>query len=729
MSHPSSPSVSAAHLATVQAIKRSFSSRPSLQEVAVDVLQASLGRSYRWLNIDQAQPVLMEPVYRYDGKTSVLEGHNSLTLVDALIERCVSGIFVDYNQGQILAASPADGEPAPLHVKSSDLEAVINEEGSTLIARYQEALIHYWVSTDSRFNVRYLDLADKLKEALLTAAREPGVSHEYLDMVVQVIARPVPDSNAQGVRAYLVDQWGEVGAANVEVLRGLVLIKPREDGQIVLLFTLARGIQVFGSQAELGQWLVNLLTPIPPGHRQQWRLYQPKGNIFYSFSLTFLAKQLADIENALAQVRTFDTSQRLLERTLKVITSDFDVSPHDATYLARLRAALPAWLLQADPDLQTDMSQYVTELAQQIRQPGWKPFDEGIPALADFARSVLQAQLAKDYPQHPELDPDHIHLKMVAQEPDPTQGHVFWALPPLYTDAHWTLSELAWLVLPSIDPRKLQRVPAEPGETDAGLSVEQLIEVLARANVRAAYGQLVSAKLKDDEEARWRKVRFCEQWRVQLPRLALEYHLKYAPAFSRRAYRYVAALVQTGARKVQGQAIVLRPLAFQSGQGVDRVTHMFIIGPLDTQAGPHILYRPLAGVKLIEFASWDALLAAFVQAGPLQYQAMAWLPSATRRRYLAPGLAVPGLAAFGVVDFNDSLWADSGLALGTDVVEGDYHDHLFNSLVEALLDLADPVPASGLEAFWDWIKRHFVLGLALVLPLVGGPVGEAASWL
>ncbi len=87
MVSPASLPISTSSLSLAQSLRRYFRSRPSLQEVAVNVLQGSLGRRYRWLTIDHAQPVVLEPVYRNDGKMSVLQGYNSLTLADALIER------------------------------------------------------------------------------------------------------------------------------------------------------------------------------------------------------------------------------------------------------------------------------------------------------------------------------------------------------------------------------------------------------------------------------------------------------------------------------------------------------------------------------------------------------------------------------------------------------------------------------------------------------------------
>ncbi|WP_226457153.1 hypothetical protein [Pseudomonas sp. AF03-9] len=124
--------------------------------MAIAVLQQSLGNQYRWLVINPPHPVLMEPVYIFDGKAFKLAGHNSLTLVDALIERCATGTFVDYSDGTFLAQSAQPNSSLPLQVKSSDVEALINDRGPQLLERYQEALVNYWMESGTHGTARFL---------------------------------------------------------------------------------------------------------------------------------------------------------------------------------------------------------------------------------------------------------------------------------------------------------------------------------------------------------------------------------------------------------------------------------------------------------------------------------------------------------------------------------------------------------------------------------------------
>ena len=725
MTTDTSPSLSVPFLTLAQSIRRQFEDCPSLQDVAANVLRHSLGERYRWLTIDLQQPVVMEPVYSFDGKTTILQGHNALTLVDALIERCASGCFVDFGQGQFLSRSAQEGIQLKLNIENSDLEQVINERGATLIERYQEALVDYWMQVGDDGKVRYLWLAQALKNQLVATLISAQLTNEQMDMIVDVTTRTVRPQ-VGNVRAYIVDRWGESGAVNLEMLRGLVLVKQGADKDSVLLFTLAHGVQAFDSLDALGFWLVGLLTEIQPTHYMQWRLYEPAGDIFQSLSLTYLAKQLSDIQALLPQVREFGNQQRLLERALGVVASDFDSAPTDIEPLTRLRSALPGWLSQAAPALQRVMSHYAIELAGTLKQPGWKPFDEGIAPPFEFACKALSEQLLKEHPEKLPLDPDQIIVTMAVD--DAAQGDRkarFWSLPAGYTHSTWSLSRFAWLGANGIDPAQLTLTPT------AWLTAEQALTLVKRANVRAAYSRLITEKLRDDQsEVTWRKARFIEQLRLQLPMQALEYHLKFSQAFSRQAYDNVIAILQP-ARKGQVRGVVLRPLALKTTvqSTPDRVLNMFVIGPQVLTSGPYVLYRPMSKVKLIEFSSWERLRASITQPGPLQYQVLAWMPEAARSRYLKPDLAMPGVEVLPVLDFNESVLAIHSAQLGEDEVEGDYLEQLFLAAVEAMCgEPAAPEP-SRLEVFWNWVKDHFGLGLTLVLPFLPGRYIKVAGWL
>jgi len=709
---PHTPSTSLA-----QKIRTCFQSRPSLQDVAVHVLQHSLGRMYPWLSIDRAQPVLVTP------------GQKNQALADALIGRLVTGLFEDYTQGQRLV----DDANQPLNVSADHLERTLNDWGPRLTKAYQEALVHYWMSATGDYQTRYLWLSDLLKQTLLATAKATvTLTLDQFEIITQVVNKPEYHQRSvlDGISVYIVDKWGVAGATELEMLRGLVLVKHTRQVDTVLLFTLSGGIQVTDSLATLGTLLAPLLAGVGPAQQMQWRLYQPSGNIFHNFSLTFLAKQLLDIRTVLPRARQFANPRGVLDQALRVITSDFDSFPTaENSRLQRLREALPAWLLQADPDRQMEMSRYAIDLAKLISQPDWKPFDQGIPSPVEFAGKALAEQVARDHPDKPSLVADQINVSLKSPS---SATAPFWRVPAA---GSWTLSEMAVLGVEGLQATQLELSWAKPVKAELWLTATEAIRLIERAGIDSKYDQLIAEKLKDNaEEVRWRKARFAEQLRLQLPMLALEYSLKYPRAFSRMAYEMVVAVLGPQAtRNAGGQAIVLRYLAFtvSDHSAADVALNLFVIGPQDTRAGPHVLYRPMSEVKLIEFSNWEGVLATIASPGPLQHQVLAWLPRQAQALYASGSLAVPGTQGSDRVDFGHSLWTNPGARLADEPVAGDYVEQLFQSSVAAMLIRPDRLPASNVDAqtFWGWVRHYFGMGLVLILPFVGGPVGRLVGWL
>lgn len=91
--------------------------------------------------------------------------------------------------------------------------------------------------------------------------------------------------------------------------------------------------------------------------------------------------------------------------------------------------------------------------------------------------------------------------------------------------------------------------------------------------------------------------------------------------------------------------LCVRPLGFYAYEGAvpNYVANMFVLGPRDIRTGPFVLYRPFAGDALLEFATWQALLAAINQAGELQETVLAWLDDDARGLYADGGFERPHL--------------------------------------------------------------------------------------
>ncbi|AZP72347.1 hypothetical protein EJJ20_25610 [Pseudomonas poae] len=119
--------------------------------------------------------------------------------------------------------------------------------------------------------------------------------------------------------------------------------------------------------------------------------------------------------------------------------------------------------------------------------------------------------------------------------------------------------------------------------------------LIHQVDIGKTYPELLRAQLLANNEAARRRERdFATQTLAHLPLLALELSLQQQQGFTAQGAAYVAALMTTGQRQVDGQVVVIRHLALarRPQAPVDVVANMYIIESQGSQAGIHILYRP-----------------------------------------------------------------------------------------------------------------------------------------
>ena len=284
------------HLAPLRRAARDiqalFSTRSPLQVIVAQDLQRTLRATFPDAVITDTDPVLLTPRYRYSHPTISRVADTRSTLVEALIHRFVSGIWVDYTQGQVLMESAK-----PSVLKNLDVQTAINDRGPLLLERCRHVLVDEWgelsIEARSRFESLSLLLKETLRQLSVPSLVTDAAQRQMINDVLHT-----PDNNLRSgtTRAYLVDQWGEAGSARLELLRGIVLASPSGSGETLLLFTLSAGIEVFDSRDDLGTALRKRLTGLAPGRQMQWRLYEPRSDIFDGFALSFLLKQLSDLQ-------------------------------------------------------------------------------------------------------------------------------------------------------------------------------------------------------------------------------------------------------------------------------------------------------------------------------------------------------------------------------------------------------------------------------------------------
>lgn len=722
---PNGPSHYVPLAALAVKIQTLFAERSTLVQAVARDLRRSLLDSYPNLDITDQLPVLLTPRYHYENKVITALPAAHTPLVEVLIQRFVDDKHVDFGNGEVITDEPARHPPRAGALKPFDAETAINARGAQLLRTCQSALIEDWTSLSYQAKSRFEALAGLLKDGFRdVAAQTATLDVDQQQMVSDVVQ--VADNNLRqsGVRAYLVDQWGEEGSPHLELLRGMVLIAPKASGEHVLLFTLGAGVEVFDSRAALGAALPRWLTGLRPGKAMQWRLYEPGANIFDSFALTFLAKQLADLGQLANYGRQFPFwGSAALKGAHSWITGDFDslqlADNHD---LQRLYSALPSWLKQVDRDLRSLFSQQMRQMAELTGRAGWKFFNEGVPTILDFTRERLVAQ----YPQASDVKPDDVQLTIHTVRGASAAGG--FPVKVITTLLEVALENLA--ALPG-DAISVQLRDGSP--PPAWMNAQAIKKLVTDADIGRTYPELVSAKLRDDQaEVAWRSQHFAEQLRIELPMVALQALCRGHGGVTRKGYDCVAAVVRETPeqRYVGDQAIVLRPLGFRTGADVspDNVLNMFVIGPKDFEQGPHLLYRPMSEEKLLEFSSHEALFEAIKQPGTLQQQVLAWMSREARTVYQGEGFNVPHFKSIdGLAMLFDAMFSKPAL-LSRDEVSGDYLAHLYHSQVRATLELADRQSVSNSENLWARRLEGLALGLNSVLSFVTGPAA-VVGWM
>lgn len=725
MATPSLPPHLTALLAVTRKIQMLFATRSSLQVVAARDLQKALRSNYPQLVITDSTPVLMSPHYEYVDHTVRKTRFSRSSMTDELINRFVDDKLVDYSEGQVITDQPDVQPVVPSALKNFDAQTAVNACGVRLIQLCQQALLDDWSELSETAQSRFELLAALLKEALRDVARQtPTLNAKQEQMIADVLQMPDNNLRTGTTRAYLIDHWGEQGGKQFELLRGMVLVSSQGANTDVVLFTLAAGIEVFVSLAALGAALFNRMTGLAPGSLMQWRLFEPDANIFDGFALTFLVKQLADLEYAVAHGRGSPYwSAALLDRAHELTTGDFDsldLKPHSD--LQRLYAAMPFWLKQANREVRGLFSEYFEALGTLFKQADWKFFNDGLPSILDYTREKLMGR----YPQPETLKPDDVVITIHTVRGVSAAGG--FPVRIITTLLNVALENLGGLPGSSITLKR-----RDGSAVPSWMTPDTIKQWISDVDIGQNYPALIASSLKDDAvEVSWRRRRFLQQLRIELPMLALELFARGQAGFTRTAYQMVVAVMSKRAedRYVAQQAIVLRPLMFKAGalSEPDTVTNMFVIGPKDFELGPQILYCPMSATKLQAFASHQALFEAIKQPGQLQQQVLAWMSETGRATYQAGGFQDPHFNSIDGLTMLIDAMTSKPAQLGREEVEGDYGDHLYKSQVQALMEQADRQSVSNSENRWARRKEGFYLGLNSVMPFVTGPVA-AVGWL
>ncbi|MGU9857857.1 hypothetical protein [Pseudomonas sp. LF245] len=725
----SSPSTDP-HQSLTDALIAQMSTGPAFREVAATLLREQLQDLYPTLDIDPNTAVVGTPQWDIEDGHVVPVGRHYQVLTDILAVQSVLAVPTLYIEGEHFLTRLPIIEPAVhLPVRILDIASILNTLAPVMLRGYQQTQLEYWNGSEGDSGPRWHALSAVLRD-FWNVQQVPGWTDDDCRMARQLFHAPDAAmrklDDPESVRAYVVDidhvdDTGRITHLDENLIS--VLIGKPNGHEVILTHSLLAGFKKYSSLDQLGQNL-----PLLAQHQKvQWRLVEPEGDFFDYLASAFIGIQIKAIGAIdFSDLRQPDASQHSLAEP------PTPRSKRNTPALHHYVQALPDWLINASAADQDAYSRHLKDLATLHSTNEGRTYDEGISPLPQYALERLTAELLKD---HPDATPQWLgDLDIVVRSP------VVWGafvVPGQIDTTVFSLTELALqnlIALPlGIKSLRLRN----PHTLPDWLTVEYLEGLISRVDIGSTYPALIQQTLLEDpQESARRRLLYAQHLRIQLPLLALQCKIRDEDGINEQGYAYVKAVMQAepAERQVQGQVIVLRPLAFlptrRQDITPDKVTNMFVIGPQDPATGPCLLYRPLLDKPLSQFPSFSNLLYALQQSRSLRDSVLAWLPDDVRNdyaQYVFPGdLPSP----WAVVDFlvdPFKLWIMSGpLLLSQDALQGDLLSALYDANANALVTLADRQSVSNAEARWATFKRAGWLIFNSALPFLGRTVGIAA---
>lgn len=704
---------------------------PSITEVAGQLLRDSLAEKYPDLHINPDTTLLGTPVWELVDDKIISSPPQYRTLSTLLARQAVLKEPTLCIEGEhFLTPLPLTEPAVHVPVRIVEVANTINVLAPVVFEAFKEQLVTYWNNSNG-IGPRWHELSSTLRSTW-NVQQVDGWTDDDCALARRLYHSPDPANRTAGskLQACLVDvDLVSDGKASHTPQVFIAVLLGQSGGQDVILCQSLDGYKKFDTQDQLGEYLATLVYQPTVYERLQWRLYEPVGNFFEQLAFSLITLQI----DALTTV-SIDTPATPTKAPLSVLTGTIGQVTPKGPDLEWYRQVLPDWLAQATASDRAFYSRHLKDLAALHGRNEGKTYQDDIPSLQQYARDTLRALIIKEHPKAAYLALDTLTIQV--------QSQVVWGtftVPGQVETRAFSLAELALQNLIALplgnQSLRMQTRKALP----EWLSVDYVKTLITKADIGRAYPALIRSKLIDDTtESTRRKALYTQHLRIQLPLLALQHKIRQEGGIDERGYRYVAAVMQAESadRYVDGQAIVIRPLAFvpkrRQSNGQDVVSNMYVIGPQNAEAGPCLLYRPLFEPVLMQFPSPANLLYAIAQSPTLRDSVVAWLPDAVRTdysNYVFPGdLPSPWAVADFLVEPN-KLWTYSGpMSLGQQALNGDLFNTLFDANAKALVELADRQSVSNAESRWATLKQAGWLIFNAALPFMGR-IANTGAWI
>lgn len=752
-----------------QAVYTHFASRPGIEELIRTTLLAALTERYPTLAVDLASTRLATP-------------HESGVwglplLIDQVMAYLVNGAsfeiseiipplnyyFLSDHQGKRLKL--ADGHDVDMKV----VETLIKELPWRLPIEVKSALTGYWNEPVEGDVSRWRWLSSVIKDTLtLKVMQSTALSDPELETVRQVLDYAQSEERIsrygdQATRVYYLQSTLTYPGRTESLITPHILLVRYPQGQalppLVMLCLPDGSIETFSSVESATQSRARVAEAFYAVDSITTKRYEIDGDAFDTQAGFILGKQLSNLSQL--KLPTTVGLEALKATCLQITDASrffLNTSAPPADTLSRVQSKLAQWLTKASSADQARYRSWSLALAGAKKSAQGLSYLSGIPDIHSFVVNSLKQQLLLDQQRYEQ--PVQYAAALAACEPDDIELTfllVTGAFAPGSTNASgltervkMTLTELALKNLSGKPQGELIKVEHRSGlPLPAWFTASYITQgsgLIESVDIGKNYPEKLKAYLLDDPSlSADREKRFSAQLKWQLPLQALELSLKGEAGMTPLGARYVAAIMQTEAynRSVDGQTIVIRALALLSSAEAkpDVVSNMFIIEPLNLEAGPHVLFRPLYEQSLVEFTSRTALMEAIATPSELQTSVLTWLTDSARTVYDNGGFKEPHFVRFNLED-DFAVTTFEKPEPATLAVNGDGSDlaqhlgngqllpYLYQINALALVHQADRDTVSNRESRW----RLFLEGANLffnifMLPYLRGPVMLTAWFL
>lgn len=708
---------------------------PTTREVAATTLRSALKELYPTLNIDPDLAVVVSLQWEVVGKAVERAPALVESLTSVLARQALSSDRVIYIDGQhFLTLQPNAAAPVHLAVKIDAIARLINELSALLFTAFQEQQLNFWNASNGATGPRWQSFSNAMRK-VWNVTQEQGLDEHECAMARTVFQEPDRARRSRkdpyNSHAYLVDVdlLADGQSIHVSFLDITVLVGEYEKRQIVLTYSLVSGYETFESLAAFGASLPARLSAPEKDTTLQWRLYEPDGNYFDALACILISLQIRVI-GSLGE--SDGREQPRAPGVVRIAPSIEEMSDHQLSNIRDIHQQLPSWLASASDSDTTAYSRYLVDLAHLHTHYHGETFQDGIPAIRDYARTQLQSRIRVPE-KNARLNLDKVEI--VIESP------VLWGTFIVPGAVDITRRGLIDLALENLTGLPTGNTTVHYDGKDNGvpawLTYRYLQDVIEDIDIGQYYPALIKQKLLDDpQQSSRRQQLYTSHLQVQLPLLALQMKIRKQGGIDELGYRYIAAVMRTEEheRQVDGQPVVIRCLAFvptlRPGHEQDVVANMFVIGPRQSDAGPCVLYRPLLEPALLQFASRQNLLYAIKHERPLRESVLAWLPEAQRfnyAQYVFPDtLPSPWTVVRALIEPLTVLYMSGPIMLSDEEVGNDTLAALFKANANALVELATRQSVSNVQKRWATFRHAGWQIFNAALPFLGRTLGVAA---